>query len=265
MSNQYVSTRTRSTTTRDTSGEETERLNKSNLSKWLSAVKRVIHWPEPPPEPPPDPFLELWKAIDTVGGFLATNQERWLYEAAKATPANGLIVEVGSFLGRSTVSMAFGCLETARRIVAIDTFEGNSDDFINGKNNVSWEGSDFFNVFWQHLTARDLAVYVIPIRGMSHDVGRMWSAPINLLFLDGSHNYEDVKQDLELFLPWVVPGGCVAMHDVTEGWPGVYRVWDEIAKPALVQHGNVGSLSYGFKPSIRDDELSHIKEMPAKD
>ena len=56
---------------------------------------------------------------------------------------------------------------------------------------------------------------------------------IGLLHIDGAHQYEDVKADFEMWLPKVSKGGVVLFHDVMEcdrGF-GVYRLWQEIARP----------------------------------
>ncbi|MEQ8232065.1 MAG: class I SAM-dependent methyltransferase [Gammaproteobacteria bacterium] len=193
-----------------------------------------------------DPFEAVWPEIDTVPGFLAPNQERCLFDLVSALPQDALVLEVGSFLGRSTVSMAFACRNSERRIFAVDTFEGNAHDFVKGKNKIHWEGDSFFPVFWQHLRERGLDRHVIPLRATSLAIARCWGKPLDMIYLDGSHQYEDVVAEIDAFVPWLKPGGCVAMHDVIEGWPGVYRAWNEKLANELVDQGHVGSLRYGY-------------------
>jgi cephalosporin hydroxylase len=55
----------------------------------------------------------------------------------------------------------------------------------------------------------------------------------DLLFIDGSHVYEDVLSDYEVFAPLVASGGLIALHDI--GVPhehlhlhDVIRFWNEI-------------------------------------
>lgn len=50
-------------------------------------------------------------------------------------------------------------------------------------------------------------------RAQSHEVGVKWDRPISLLWIDGSHEYEDVVNDIEDFVPHVVPGGWVVFDD----------------------------------------------------
>jgi cephalosporin hydroxylase len=50
--------------------------------------------------------------------------------------------------------------------------------------------------------------------------------PVGLVFIDGSHEYEDVVKDWKHFYPHVVPGGYCLLHDYQK-FPGVTRFVDE--------------------------------------
>jgi len=50
---------------------------------------------------------------------------------------------------------------------------------------------------------------------------------LDFLFIDGSHKYEDVKMDYEMYGSLVKKGGVIALHDIG-GKDDVYRLWDEI-------------------------------------
>src|SRR6266851_2071796 len=64
-------------------------------------------------------------------------------------------------------------------------------------------------------------------RAFSYEVARDWTRPLRLLWIDGDHVYESVKQDLALFRRHLAPGAIVAMHDVLGTWPGPLRVFVE--------------------------------------
>ncbi|HEX2086737.1 MAG TPA: class I SAM-dependent methyltransferase [Solirubrobacteraceae bacterium] len=56
--------------------------------------------------------------------------------------------------------------------------------------------------------------------GFSADVGRGWSAPVDLVFVDGDHLEPGVRLDWDVWHPFVVPGGHVLFHDARLGRPG---------------------------------------------
>lgn len=57
-----------------------------------------------------------------------------------------------------------------------------------------------------------------------------WGLPINVLFIDGNHDYDWVKRDWEKYSPSVVKGGWVFFHDADETSPGVLKLTKEIGK-----------------------------------
>jgi hypothetical protein len=52
--------------------------------------------------------------------------------------------------------------------------------------------------------------------GSSQPVGRWWTSPLALLFLDGNHTGQVARHDHETFSRHGVPGGLLLLHDVFE-------------------------------------------------
>lgn len=52
-----------------------------------------------------------------------------------------------------------------------------------------------------------------PIVGNSNYIGECWQRAIGFLFIDGGHDYHTALTDFQVWTPWLVPGGVVAMHD----------------------------------------------------
>lgn len=196
----------------------------------------------------PVQFEDAWPRIDKVTGWLSPGQERCLFDIASGLPGNAKILEIGCYLGRSTASIASACLGTGRRVFCIDTFAGNDSDFRNGVNSISWEGEDFFPVWDRHLQEAGVRHLVTPLRGTSQALASAWVEPVDFLFIDASHQFDDLLHDVRCYGPRVKPGGILALHDVTPGWPDVYRVWHEFTAPTLVDLRSKGSLAYGIVP-----------------
>lgn len=211
-------------------------------------VKRIIRELSPAERE----FSRIWPLIDSIPGWLSDGQEKWLFKMARSLPDGASLVEVGSFRGRSTTCLAFGCRGTAKRIFAVDTFNGNEWDFAD---------RDFFGEFSDNLQRCGVFEYVEPVIGISEEVGKTWNKPIDFLFIDGSHRYEDVVGDFESFFPSVVPGGVVALHDVNDpkgNWPGVSKAWHENVKHQLTNLGYCSTLAFGKKPKT-DSQKSQTR------
>lgn len=77
---------------------------------------------------------------------------------------------------------------------------------------------------------KDLEPYWTFVHGNSHleETKNQVLKGYDILFLDGDHKYDGVKQDWNDYMPMVVPGGLVLMHDVTNKNEGVKDLWAEI-------------------------------------
>lgn len=183
-------------------------------------------------------FRRVWPILEPIEGWLLESEGKWLFNAARSLGRHANIVEIGSYKGRSTCSLAFGCRGTKKRIFAVDTFDGGPD----------LQRYDSFQEFCLNIKRCELSEYVEPIRGISWEIAKTWNKPIYFLFIDGSHIYEDVMADFASFFPHVVLGGTVAFHDVHESKPGVLKAWNETIKAQLRDIGYHSTIGYGRKP-----------------
>ncbi|OKH55464.1 glycosyl transferase family 1 [Calothrix sp. HK-06] len=188
-------------------------------------------------------YYDIKSAVESVEGFMIPGQEEYLFNKVKSLPEDAVIVEIGSFKGRSTVAMSYACVGTKRKIYCIDTWDGNDSDF---------SERNFFEIWQENIQKNNLEEYVVPIPGYSHDVLKRWhelgdNNAIDFIFIDGSHQYLDVLKDFELSFPLVKDRGWIAFHDVIYTWPGCERVWHQIAKLRLTNHEYSSTLACGQK------------------
>jgi len=218
----------------------TKNSRRSNIAAYIERLKQIFL---DVCSPRGTRFKHVEAKIASIEGLLVPGQEKWLFQTARTLKDQAIIVEIGGYKGRSTTCFAFGCLGTSKRIYTIDTFNGNEVDF----DIVNRVG--FFDDWQENLRKNELIDYVTPLVGFSSEVAATWSLPIDLLFIDGSHVYEDALADFDNFYPHVVPGGIVAMHDVEPNHPGCQRVWDERAVHNLIEIGHLSTLAFGRKPA----------------
>lgn len=73
-----------------------------------------------------------------------------------------------------------------------------------------------------------IAQFVRLVHGDSKEIGKTWSLPVDLLFIDGDHSYEGCYGDLAAWTPHLTDGAAVLIHDYhSENWPAVKRAVDE--------------------------------------
>lgn len=171
---------------------------------------------------------EQVRFINTRKG-IKDHEAELLYQAAKLS--RGLIVEVGSYMGRSTAYLALGTMAgNKQHIFSIDPWRAPVEVHL-------------FETFQRNIAQLGVNGIVTPIRMSSAEAYRLkkpvdaWQSGIELLFIDGDH----LKAGVELDLRWidlVNVGGMVVFHDYgNQDWPDVTTVVDRYRNdhPDLLQ------------------------------
>jgi predicted O-methyltransferase YrrM len=137
--------------------------------------------------------------IADVPGWLTDEEGEALYELAKRCSGRGVIVEIGSWKGKSTICLGLGSRAGAGvRIFAIDPH------------------ADYrFGDFKANVDRAGITDLVTPMASLSQAAADDFEEPVELLFVDGSHEYDLVLEDFEKWVPKVVDDGWVAFHDTT--------------------------------------------------
>ncbi|HLM33372.1 MAG TPA: class I SAM-dependent methyltransferase [Gaiellaceae bacterium] len=156
-------------------------------------------------------LTDLRKRLDDLPGWLSYEEGETLYTLAQKCTGRGVIVEIGSWRGKSTTCLGLG--SKAGRGVKIYSIDRHTDGT--------------FPDFQVNIEKAGITELVTPIRSRSQDAWQDFDEPIELLFIDGAHQYDLVKDDFDHWVPKVVEGGVVAMHDTT-WFEGPRRVADEM-------------------------------------
>src|SRR5690242_12929620 len=67
-------------------------------------------------------------SVHAIIGHLSPNEAQLLYDLAAAVPQDGVIVEIGSYQGKSTVCLGLGAKEAGARVYAIDPHEDKQEN-----------------------------------------------------------------------------------------------------------------------------------------
>lgn len=141
-------------------------------------------------------------------------------------PSGSKFVEVGSWKGKSSAYMAVEIANSNKNIefYCVDIWE-SSLEYENHE-----ETSILYEIFLNNM--KPVESYYTPLKMKSLDaVSRFGDHSLDFVFIDASHEYENVKADIIAWLPKIKPGGVLAGHDYyIDGpdWkPGVKRAVNE--------------------------------------
>lgn len=177
----------------------------------------------------PTYFSQIQGRFDFPGFY------RWV---AEKVPYDGVLVEVGVFMGKSVCFLGETLNELNKHcsVFAVDTFQGSPNEPEHAEI-ISQLDDNLLRVFLRHMVKADLIGRVVPIVGEPKEVAeRFKEIPIDFVFIDASHDYDNVRRDIESWLPKVKSGGIIGGHDID--WPDVKKAVAEVI-PGFIQKGSV--------------------------
>ena len=191
-----------------------------------------------------DSFTEnLLKEAETIEGYLSPNEMRFLALLAACPTAEGDVLEIGSFKGKSTVILAKAAAlaDENAKIHAVDpmTAPSETDPDLRGDETS-------FTDFQKNLKAHAVADRIEFHQTFSYDLAKTWNRPLRFLWIDGDHTYKGTKLDFDGFAPHLADGAIVAIHDVLHEFDGGIRVYmeDILLSPSFGAGGFCGSIGW---------------------
>lgn len=172
-------------------------------------------------------LIDKTKEID---GWLSNQEGYFLYRLANSLPPGAVTVEIGAWKGKSAIWLGEGARKIqGAKIFSIDPHrEGNYSEF---KTNIQKAG---------------LKDVIESVRETSESANQDFKRNIDLLFIDGNHEYAETKKDFEMWVPKLNRGAWVVFHDATV-LPGPWKVSRNklLFSSRFSRTGMIGSMVYG--------------------
>ena len=152
-----------------------------------------------------------------IAGFFGYGK---LYEEVIANSKDGdTLLELGSFRGRSTSYL----LELANKsgkdlaIIAVDHFKGSDEH----------QKLDYFGEFTNNMANLEFPYpHKVLVMDSLEAAAQFQNGSLDFIMIDASHDYDNVKKDIQAWLPKVKEGGLFAGDDYD--WPGVSKAVSEL-------------------------------------
>ena len=167
---------------------------------------------------------EVFLRANSIEGWFQPEDMKTMWNLVmEKVPENGLVVEVGSWKGRSSFVIGAACKTKNARVICIDTFKGLVDPghekwkLYHGENGYYKQGNEGSILFEtkENLEALD---NITLWEGSSTELyKKLKNESADLIFLDGDHDMPVLGQDLKNFYPKLKPGGYYCGHDYEVG------------------------------------------------
>jgi predicted O-methyltransferase YrrM len=210
----------------------------------------------PETEPTPtraDGFEQAWSAVSGIGGWLTRDQARSLWDGAQLVPAGGRLLEIGSHQGRSTVVLGAAAKSRSATVVAVDPHLAGG----------MFGGAATREKFLANVAAAGLEDVVELVQRKSTDLRPDWREPLELLYVDGKHDYWTVRDDLR-WAEHLSPGAPVFVHDAFSSIGVTLGLLLHVLPGRRLRYvGRVGSLArFEVGPPGARDRLRMVAELP---
>ena len=146
-------------------------------------------------------------------------------------------LEVGSWKGKSAAFMCVEIINSGKNIKfdCVDTFKGSLDEELH-QNDPDVVDNNLFEKFIINMKPVDDHYNVIV--GSSVEVSKQYvDGSLDFVNIDGAHNYDAVKEDIESWLPKVKKGGYLGGDDFHHP-PLRQAVYDSLPHDKIQQVGN---------------------------
>jgi precorrin-6B methylase 2 len=196
-------------------------------------------------------FEATWALAESIPGWLTRDQGRALWDAAGRLNAGDRVVEIGSHQGRSTVVLGTAARAVGARVTAIDPF-------------VEFLGGIAVRTHFEKNVARaGLTDVVDLVSGYSTALRPGWTEPLDLLFIDGKHDYWTFTDDLR-WSAHLSAGAEILVHDCYTSVGVTLGVLARVLPTSRYRYlGRVGSLATfrTGRPGAAD-RLRILRELP---
>jgi predicted O-methyltransferase YrrM len=116
------------------------------------------------------------------------------------------IIEIGSWLGLSTRFMA-RLLPHDGKIYAVDTWQGSIEHQSDPRL------ATLYQTFLSNVKHAELTDIIIPFRMSSLEASKALNIQADMIYIDGSHEEEDVYDDIMAWAPHLNPKGVICGDD----------------------------------------------------
>jgi alpha-1,3-rhamnosyltransferase len=183
---------------------------------------------------------DIWQSRRIRGWIRGQGEAEALAKASDSLGDSPVIVEVGTFLGCSTVLLAGPCKRRGSgRVHCVDAFSpiGDDDALPIYRAIAGSLGMPLKEAFEQNMRRAGLSDWITVHEMKSEEAARRWNTPIDMLFLDGDVSIAGSRDIFQTWSPFLRAGGILAINGtVDRSSTGSFRVVEEFVRPPAYEN-----------------------------
>jgi predicted O-methyltransferase YrrM len=158
------------------------------------------------------------KTINTITGdydvpdsLMSREELQTLYECARLAPRGSMILEIGHYLGGSTICLGKGALDGNRNLIA--TVDNHSSSFP-GTREIFLENIE------KYALHEKVTSYFMSVDEFLYQIWPAISVPLGLLFIDSDKEFSHILSCCLFWSKYIIAGGYLILEDYSSN-PGV--------------------------------------------
>jgi predicted O-methyltransferase YrrM len=152
-----------------------------------------------------------------IPGWMTSNELTWIADLVKG---RGDVLEIGTYCGLTTRTLL---RHTKGLVFSVDPLDRAEP--------VHNEARQ-----WIKDLAKEYSDRLVFIPALSDEL--IWTRPVDVLFLDGSHERDQVYRDLKNLVPCLTSGGLLILDD----WTSIQNAWKDFRDEFKITAGNFSPL-----------------------
>lgn len=177
--------------------------------------------------------------IEKIKGFMPPHEGKALIKWASKFSINGVIMEIGTYCGKSSIYLSVGAKKNNQTVFTLDHHLGSEEHQINEE----YFDKEIYDYSEERVNTLPLLIQninhfkiqnIVPIISESTKASINWDTNLGILFIDGGHSFESANNDYLYWESKIIKGGVLIIHDIfensSEGGQAPYEIYQKALK-----------------------------------
>ena len=190
--------------------------------------------------------------LKNLKGFMPQHEGKALAKWSEKFTVLGPAVEIGTFVGKSSLYIAAGSSTNNQLVFTIDHHKGSEEH----QAGEEYFDKDIFDqslgrvntvpLLQSNLDQFEESKWIIPIIANANSLAPTWTIDLGLLFIDGGHTEISAQNDYDNWNTKILNDGALVIHDIyenpEEGGQAPFLIYQKALSEGFALHERVDTI-----------------------